>query len=314
MIADDRLPGFFLDIWRRLSHPFPLRLLRQHPYPDNTCFSTLLLAPYTAHTQSLLTYKAGTADEVLCESVVLQAVSMWLRHLFRDLLPPDAAYGFADMTASSRADSTQGSDLSMLKAINRGTSRSGPTYDTSRSSNIRHYSPAASVELAELQPTPTQSQPPLQHLHVLWLSRSRFERQHEAHLTAWQRARQLTPEQQAQLLVELQRAVLQWNQQTCVPGQSQGCISRCVMFTLQVRVTADRINSTLLVCQCLSSVQPNKHCLGSTTPPVLRTAVRIISHTCLQQMVFCCQPGGQPVTAYSHELLPALNNSAHICI
>src|SRR5689334_15968193 len=87
VIADDRQAGYFLHIWRRLSWPHPLRILRQQPFPDNTCFSRAIIAPYAAHAQSLLTYKAGSADEVLCESVVLQATSRWLRQLFRDLLP-----------------------------------------------------------------------------------------------------------------------------------------------------------------------------------------------------------------------------------
>ncbi|WIA10303.1 hypothetical protein OEZ85_010496 [Tetradesmus obliquus] len=64
VIADDRVPGYFSAVWRRLSHPHPLRVLREQPFPAGTCFATALLAPYTAHTQSLLTYKAGTADEV----------------------------------------------------------------------------------------------------------------------------------------------------------------------------------------------------------------------------------------------------------
>lgn len=182
----------------------------------------LLLAPYTAHTQSLLTYKAGTADEVLCESVVLQAASMWLRHLFGDLLPFQLVISAASNHPSS--DETDTMPGSSVKEAPRMSS----------SSNPRHYGPAAALDLAHLQPTRTQSQPPLQHLHVLWLSRSRYEQQHEAQLTGWQRARQLPADQQEQLLVELQRAVLRWNHQTCVPGQQEGCKHRSIMFTLQV--------------------------------------------------------------------------------
>lgn len=240
MVADDRLPGFFLDIWRRVSHPFPLRLLRQQPYPDDTCFSNLLLAPYTAHTQSLLTYQSGDADEVLCESVILQAVSIWLRHLFRDLLPADLTLGLVDKT-SRRADSSQGSSLSPTVADVSRVSAYRPSNDPAHS--VRHHTHPASLDLAQIWPTVTQSQPPLQQLNVLWLSRSRFEQQHQAQLTAWQRARQLTPEQQVLLVVELQRAVLLWNQQTCVPGAKQGCIDRSVMFTLQVCTSMNRVHA-----------------------------------------------------------------------
>lgn len=230
VIADDRVPGYFLDIWRRLSHPFPLRILRHQPYPDNTCFSTLLLAPYTAHTQSMLTYKAGTADEVFCESVVMQAASMWLRHLFRDLLPAEPVLAAAaDQASTSAGSSTEG-----ITKDSAGRTI-GPNFGLySKHGSVRHYGPAAALDLAYLQPTPTQSQPALQPLHVLWLSRSRFERQRDENLTSWQRARHVPADQQEQLLIDLQRTVLKWNQQTCVLGQTRNCTNRSVYFSLQV--------------------------------------------------------------------------------
>jgi hypothetical protein len=95
---------------------------------------------------------------------------------------------------------------------------------------------AAALDLAPLQPSPTQSPLQLQQLHLLWLSRSRYERQHEQQLTAWQRARQVPASEQEQLLVELQLAVLRWNDQTCLPGQQTNCSSRTVAFSLQVCV------------------------------------------------------------------------------
>uniref|UniRef100_A0A383V844 Uncharacterized protein n=1 Tax=Tetradesmus obliquus TaxID=3088 RepID=A0A383V844_TETOB len=239
VIADDRVPGYFSAVWRRLSHPHPLRVLREQPFPAGTCFATALLAPYTAHTQSLLTYKAGTADEVLCESVVLHATSLWLRHLFRDLLPmrphhTSSTGGSRD--AESHEGTASGSSSSSHSRASRRNNSTAPGSGSARSwrSSWYHYGAAAAADVALLQPSPTQSPLQLQQLHLLWLSRSRYERQQEQALSAWQRARQLPASQQEQLLVELQRAVLRWNEQTCLPGQQTNCSSRAVAFSLQV--------------------------------------------------------------------------------
>lgn len=236
VIADDRLPGYFSDVWRRLSHPYPLRFLRHQPYPDGTCFATALLAPYTAHAQSLLTYKAGTADDVQCESLVLYAASMWLRHLFRDLLP---ASTHSSTDGTSRANQHKGSSSSHSTGSSDG-SESQAAATSSSSSSWRHswysFGPAAFADLAPLQPSAMQAPLQLQRLHVVWLSRSRFERQHEQQLTSWQRARVLPAQQQERLLAELQLAVVRWNDQTCVYGQGQhsNCTFRTVSFSLQV--------------------------------------------------------------------------------
>jgi hypothetical protein len=247
VIADDRVPGYFSDVWRRLSHPHRLRVLREQPFPDGTCFACALLAPYTAHTQSLLTYKAGTADEVLCESVVLHATSLWLRHLFRDLLPM-RLFSTGDTSRPSTPSSTTGSTSTSHRQPGTAAGSSGSSSDDSSpasseasSTHTRswrsswyYYGAAAAADLAPLQPSPTQSALQLQQLHLLWLSRSRYERQHEQQLSAWQRARQVPAREQEQLLVELQRAVLRWNGQACLPGQQTNCSSRTVAFSLQV--------------------------------------------------------------------------------
>jgi hypothetical protein len=246
VIADDRVPGYFSAVWRRLAHPHRLRVLREQPYPDGTCFASALLAPYTAHTQSLLTYKAGTADEVLCESLVLHATSLWLRHLFRDLLPM-RPLSTGDTSRTNTPSSIPGSTPGSTGASYRQAGAVGGSSDSSRNnsedssmqtsswrSSWYRYDAAAAADLAPLQPSPTQSPLQRQQLHVLWLSRSRYERQHEQQLSAWQRARQVPASEQEQLLVELQRAVLRWNEQTCLPGQQTNCSSRAVAFSLQV--------------------------------------------------------------------------------
>lgn len=226
VIADDRQAGYFQHIWRRLSWPHPLRILRQHPFPDNTCFARAIIAPYTAHAQSLLTYKAGSVDEVLCESVVLQGVSRWLRHLFRDLLPLAAApktgrtLGTLDSTGQHGSGAAAGLEGSTGQpGLHAGGFRGG-------GSVFR--------DLAPLRPSPTQSSPPLQLMYVVWLSRRRFEQQRAPTLTEWQKARVLSDQQQEELVLGLQRAVLQWNRQTCITPEQKDCKKRSVMFALQV--------------------------------------------------------------------------------
>lgn len=237
VIADDRQAGYFLHIWRRLSWPHPLRILRHQPFPDNTCFSKAILAPYAAHAQSLLTYKAGSVDEVLCESVVLQATSRWLRHLFRDLLPLSQRTGRPASARRPKPASTQPG-----KAGGYGAAAAAPRDDDSISSgsgsggfSSQHGRlPGLLRELAPLEPSPTQSAAPLELLHVVWLSRHRFEQQHLSELTDWQKARVLSQQQQEELVLALQRAVLQWNAHTCVTAEQKDCQSRHVMFSLQV--------------------------------------------------------------------------------
>jgi hypothetical protein len=231
VIADDRQAGYFTAVWRRLSWPHSLRILRQQPYPDNTCFTRAIIAPYAAHAQSLLTYKAGSIDEVLCESVVLQAVSRWLRHLFRDLLPPSHRHAAAASSRHAKPRSTP------AHSANVGDGLSGD--GSSASSTGPQQGPmflAGNVfrDLAPLEPGPTQSAAPLELLYVVWLSRRRYEQQHNATLTDWQKARALSAQQQEDLVLALQRAVLQWNEQTCQAAGQSGCHARHVMFSLQV--------------------------------------------------------------------------------
>eukprot|EP00775_Hariotina_reticulata_P010945 gene10945-11099_t len=253
VVADHHPAGLFLDILRRFSYPHPLRLLAEQPYPDGTCFTTLLLAPYPAHSQSLLTYKGGTASDVLCMSTIMVAVGLWLRHLFRDLLPLTPAWALdtsiqASILHTNNANPVLSKKSSSIDRQHGSRVRDPDSYGHStiyRTHHRRSINPDAApglsgpaaakgLGLAPLQPTAPQSPSHLHQLHVLWLSRSRFERQRESDLTSWQRARQLPVLQQEELLAQLQRTVLQWNEQTCVEGQTRACSSRNVMFSLQV--------------------------------------------------------------------------------
>jgi hypothetical protein len=90
VIADDKPPGTFLDILRRLSHPHPLATLRTAPWPPGACLRAAAIAPFVGHGNSLL---AAAAEEVGCRSVMLTAAAHWLRDLFRDLLPREQRAG-----------------------------------------------------------------------------------------------------------------------------------------------------------------------------------------------------------------------------
>ena len=87
VILDDLPLGPYAAIWERLSHPWPVRKLRSNPFPEGTCLHAAIVPPFVGDLQSLLTQNAGSASEVFCPSTVLVATAMWLRHLFKELLP-----------------------------------------------------------------------------------------------------------------------------------------------------------------------------------------------------------------------------------
>jgi hypothetical protein len=58
--------------------------------------------------------------------------------------------------------------------------------------------------------------------------------------------------------MELQRAVLRWNEQTCLPGQQTNCSSRAVAFSLQVRAAGPEL--VLLLCRCHNVVPESFLC------------------------------------------------------
>lgn len=69
-----------MDIWRRLSHPYPVRFLSTEPYANDTCFKLIIQTPRIDHSTSLLSYK-GLATRVTCRSPLVQAAALWLQHL-----------------------------------------------------------------------------------------------------------------------------------------------------------------------------------------------------------------------------------------
>ncbi len=41
---DGAVPGFYLELWRRIAFPAKVRFLRNNPYPPGTCFRHALIA------------------------------------------------------------------------------------------------------------------------------------------------------------------------------------------------------------------------------------------------------------------------------
>lgn len=219
-----------------MSHPYPLRVLRSSPLPDGACLGTALLAPYAAHGQSLLTYRAGNADEVLCESVVLTAVSLWLRDLFGELLPPPWPARGADASDALQRPWWRAGLARAFFARPR-------TQDKGSSSATGCGTNGGDAQGAdEAQRSPTQSPEPPEPLLVVWLSRARFERARRGSLTPWQAARALSAPEEAALVGALQAAVLRWNARACAPGEAAAaanCERHAVSFALHVAELSD---------------------------------------------------------------------------
>jgi len=82
LISDSKGIGFFPEIWQRLSHPHPVRVLRDEPFPPGTCFRHMVHPPYAG--ASLFSY-TGVGRESHCRSPILLGLAHWLRSLFPEV-------------------------------------------------------------------------------------------------------------------------------------------------------------------------------------------------------------------------------------
>lgn len=84
LLADHFVEGPYIEIWRRLSFPYPVK-----PVSDMvsgqaaTCFQNAILAHYALPNNAFLGYE-GVGQEFDCPSTLLMAVSHWLRYLLMD--------------------------------------------------------------------------------------------------------------------------------------------------------------------------------------------------------------------------------------
>lgn len=193
IVLDDKEVGSYMDIWQRLSHPHPVLQLSQTPLPEGVCLPHVLASPFVDHAISLFTYQNSHATDVQCSSVELRGLSLWLRYLYRNLMPPGAAY------AATRA------------AVQQHQQRSTPRLWSWLRSNAMHgrllaasdaqqLALAAALEgavagaraqharmLQQLHSAPQV--PGVRHVGVLWISRAHFEASMEGKLTDWQKNR-----------------------------------------------------------------------------------------------------------------------------
>ncbi|KAJ9522958.1 hypothetical protein QJQ45_023757, partial [Haematococcus lacustris] len=196
VLADFYPVAAFDKIWRRLSHPWPLRRLRTQPFPPNTCFRQVIV--HRLGERSLLCH-TGVGHPLPCRSTLLTATSLLLRsmfpyHLGRQQLvtqppsfpapaPPLPAFAKEQLHILGPAGqpSWQQQDMSMWGRIVGG---------------------------------------PVVVKYVLWISRRNYEALQGARLNGWQAQRRFHNEDE--LLLAMHKAIMDWNAQACFRSQSKG--------------------------------------------------------------------------------------------
>ncbi|GLC48033.1 hypothetical protein PLESTB_000051600 [Pleodorina starrii] len=91
VLVDGKPDGFYLDLWAALSRPYPLRILSQQPWPQNTCLSHAVHSTYGG--SSIMT-SIGVARRTTCRSSVVMAASLWLRHSLGPAIQPPVRSAF----------------------------------------------------------------------------------------------------------------------------------------------------------------------------------------------------------------------------
>lgn len=81
---DGAVPGFYLELWRRMAFPAKVRFLRNNPYPPGTCFRHALIASMP-HRSMYTHYWPGVTTN--CRGVVMTAVMRWAHELLADTRP-----------------------------------------------------------------------------------------------------------------------------------------------------------------------------------------------------------------------------------
>ncbi|GAX76617.1 hypothetical protein CEUSTIGMA_g4063.t1 [Chlamydomonas eustigma] len=197
-----RIKGQAMEVWKRVSHPFPVRFLDVDPYPPSTCFHHLLVVPLAplVGSNTLLPdagfqsdanrshqpSEAKDDDEGLhvqsvhdvealksCRSSLIISSAHWLRAMFPDL------------------------------------SAASPQRTTA---NVLHQSHLPAEPQVQLPIKSTGGLNLTTHL-VLWISRRNQDVIMSKHMTSWQHARTFDNEDQLQLV--LHQTVLDWNNDAC---------------------------------------------------------------------------------------------------
>jgi len=118
VVMDAYPPGFYMEIWRRISWPFPVRFLKSNPYAPGTCFKHFLLRsrPWA----SLLTSNPIGRPST-CRSAVVDAVRRWLHAILWDTRPE----AFASLATHKQNSGIETRKVTWITRRNFELSRSG---------------------------------------------------------------------------------------------------------------------------------------------------------------------------------------------
>ncbi|KAK9830509.1 hypothetical protein WJX72_012144 [[Myrmecia] bisecta] len=225
VVIDGMQKGLYVEALERLSHPWPVRWMHAEPFAPNTCVRKAL---HNTHAGSSLLSYLGVGRPNTCHSVILQALSNWLRALFADAVQetpqlPLASGGSADASAgvSSRREAAR--SLLAQQNITAASMQDPSAFMQERSNAIR-----------ALLADPATQNTDVRDLTVLWISRQVFEHTHT--LSGWQAGRILRNEND--IVLHLQKVINEWNAGSCLlqsmdtQGNSQ-CRRTQTIFRLQ---------------------------------------------------------------------------------
>jgi hypothetical protein len=244
VITDNKGHGMYLDVWRRVSHPHPVRLWPQDPFPNGTCFRYAVQLPMVRHEQSLLS-KGGHREARNCASPVVQGASLWLKYLFSELNPGASIPGPC---------SSIGRRLLVDNVSAAGAPLAPPPSFLHQGQQQGALAEAAAAFGGALDGCGGGSA--TQHadtrtLKVVWLSRHHFEQRKGKDLIRWQRVRKVR--NGLEVALALQQAVQRWNSAAAKRPRA-GC---SVMFQFQARPPPAPSLGRHLSTRCMSARLPH---------------------------------------------------------
>jgi hypothetical protein len=242
VIADHFEEGPFIELWQRLSNPHPVIALN-HPSLNGrlACFTHSTFAHYVGPDKAFLGYE-GVGSEHTCPSTLLMAAAHWQRYLFKELLPVQERKEY------------EAFEHAVQQAVH---------HDQLHTESILPTVPYLHATGTTISSSFDQ---PHRRLNVLWLSRTWFSRSMKAGggLTGWQASRDMSPQQEQNIVVALEKAVLDWNDKACAPpvfgwwqqphkmAPQTGCTITNVTFDFRVSCAWFWSYCSGLQCSCLT--------------------------------------------------------------
>eukprot|EP00798_Chlamydomonas_sp_ICE-L_P017575 gene17575-23900_t len=192
VLADHFEEGPLMEVWRRISAPYPVLHLGRSRLPGPTCFKRSLHSHYVHPSWSITGFGAQVQQPTDCVSAIMLAASHWHRFLFLELLPePDRLFYIPKHLQQEAAAATHAAGVAQGELS----------------------------ALSELRPVKSQIPPRPIQLYVLLASRWWFERALEAGggLSPFQRDRAgNVTAKEVGATAALQEAVYEWNRLACV--------------------------------------------------------------------------------------------------